>query len=149
MFLDGPDSCHAIVSCSLSEDGSSIVVSLDDPTERRCVESYLFELGQENRTSSVDKSSSVFSTDTIFGSTHLNQKVYTLDAEGRRGEEPCLFSITGELSYLEDFAAFILPVFHLFLVYTYSFVLLELLFIKCKEDFFYWTKLIVGSELPM
>ena len=120
LFPDGPDSCSALVSCSLSEDGSSIVVSLDGTEEGRCVESYFFELGQENRTSSVNESLAVFSIDRIFGLPHSNQKVHTLDSEGQRGKESCLFSITGKLSSAVDFAVFISPIFLLFLVSIYK-----------------------------
>ena len=81
----------------MSKDGSVIVVSLDDPTEGMCVNGYLFELEQESRTSDITETFALFPMRNISGSTHLNQAVYTLDAEGRRGEVPCLFNITGKL----------------------------------------------------
>ena len=41
--------------------------------------------------------SAMFSVDKSLGITYLNQKIYTTDAENRRGAVPCLFNITGEV----------------------------------------------------
>lgn len=60
---------------------------LYDPTERKCVENYTFELGDESGIGGVDENSAVFSIDTI---VHTEQ--WTSDGKGGRGKVPRVYT---------------------------------------------------------
>ena len=101
MFTE-PDNCEGVVTCSVVADPvndqfSSIIVSLETPKGMRCVEGHEFMLGGETKMVVGNPVSAVFIVDESLGFTYLNQKIYTFDAENRRGAIPCLFNITGEV----------------------------------------------------
>ena len=91
-----PDSCSGIVSCFVSGDGDSIIVTLNDQMETVCIHSYLFELGHDKENVSVKDSSAFFPRDKVAGSEHLNQMVHILDPDGRNGATPCMYNITSK-----------------------------------------------------
>ena len=76
---------------------SDINISLVSPEGQRCVEGHEFMLGGERKMVTGNPASAMFTVDKSLGMAYLNQKVYTIDAENRRGALPCLFNITGEM----------------------------------------------------
>ena len=100
-FPDRPDSCSpdAEVICSLSTDGSTMTVSINNASTGNCVVGYMLQLYHENMTTSVNESLFALPMDDFLGSVQLNLKVYTMDFEGQLGDVPCLFNITSKLFF--------------------------------------------------
>ena len=94
--VEQPGNCLGDVSCSViptNEEFPLITVSVVNPlSDLICAKEYEFRLGdqvmQTNETS-------VTFTYTTLGMEYMNQPIYTLNDEGRKGAIPCTYSITG------------------------------------------------------
>ena len=89
-----PESCVGYVTCYFSQ--GKLVVSLDTPSDLMCVEKFLFEFDTQIKTSDTGQKFAMFEMDETGELKLENQRVYTLDDEGRPGPHPCLYNILGE-----------------------------------------------------
>ena len=112
LFPDGPDNSQGIVTCSVSPQSDSsqftnVTICINPPDGLRCIEGYDFVL---NDTSQLSSESPVhvcasFVIDKTLGKPYIDGKIYSLDGEGKRGEIPRLFNITGWLFTVVHVAA--------------------------------------------
>ena len=99
-FPDGPDNCQGTVTCSVTaysdrSQHSILNITLNPQDGLRCIEGYEFVISGTPQHSSEFPAFASFVIDKALGKAYIDQPIYTIDGEGKRGEIPCLFSITG------------------------------------------------------
>ena len=96
--VERPESCQGVVSCSVVPDSvnashTEISVSLSVPDDRLCVEGYQFVFDGVSVDVGLDSSSTNFTIDKRIGLEYLNQEIFMLNAERRRGLHSYKFSL--------------------------------------------------------